>query len=1649
MFLRRASGPVVAFALTIFVVIGVQISVRTVRSRDPWKTPQRISSLTFGAARAAQCGDPGVVRVDHFASSYIANNSPGSWMCANGEEVFGQGTMVTFCDGGVEILQPTSGDCYLGEDACTIGKVTNDWGGDPCNTTQLGEYCCHQGPPFVAPSMDCEVLCPPKPPCCKGSDCSDCAINPLSLPASELAYTLPVFNADGFPPFEVYWRGRTLARLSNLGNPLGPRASHSLSFFLWKGVDELGTHHAHVAVEHGGVEAFTWDGSAWTPDDGRKSTLLAGAPGSCADPAVLTTPNAIYRFNDFCDGSTATEGMIFRLERPDGDYLDFVATPHGQIGTVTNRKGAILTFDYQGTEQPFSETWGRLYSVTAPGGDVFRIRFVAGLLSRIEGPSGPIWDLETEPKNGALLSVRDGAGGLENAWTYDPLSGGTILASESGPGETVGNNQIDISTSGNSAYLTFTPAGATTPVTNEYSITQVTGALAHVTGRTLAGECPNCGGSNQTRVFWDNTNLPRAVENGNGFITVYEDLTNQGNFSAAYDELGNPKVINEGCTGTLSAPSCSRRLSFTYQPGSAVVATSTRPSAAGPGVIATSSRTFAGSSTRVLLDSKTGRTAVQLDGALDDEKTRVVQRTYGSGAAGIEVSRIDGPYDGTLGVNDPRTDYSYYGTSPTDSCSGAPAPNNRHQVNQVTRWIDATRSLVTTYCNFDAAGRARKIKDHNNVVTDLLYNWRGQVTSQIRSLGSTSFETLYDYDPVGNLVRIRLPRITSNGRTGVKYTYDDADRLVKVETGYFTGLVTPVMTDPLLSVQYTRDAWGNTTKTEWRNDQGVLHLSEGAKFDAFNRLVCVARPYSSDCSGQKTEFEYDAEGNLLRSRDAQGDDIRFGGPSLSPTSPPEVPDWTYDNFGKVTRVQQEICLHPATDANGSCVGATLTNVDYLYDAALQLSSITVNDSVRGGQISTSYVTDDFGQVVKVGSPDGGSSFFTYDGAGRLYEISNALATYRLAYDRLGRLLSKLNVSTGVTELIYCYDGLNLGCGFTNNPQVATAGRLTAVKDAANKVQYSYDSFGRLAYENRVFPGATTPSVTYYSHNENGRRTGFTTPLGPPDAGGLTISYVLDDADRITKVNWSGPSMGGTIVRDIEWDASGPLRKWKRGISSGYFFEIIRDGASGRIIETKLNSSASVKLIWDSYAYASDGNVSKIPATVATPNILHDSQSRITQDRTASSVQSFTYDDAGNRVTHTGSSNYTYAAAANNRLVTAEGKTFGYDAAGNVSARVPGIGGIGYSGEGRVTSVTTGSGTTTYTRDYRGLRVQKAGAGGSGSYFFDPEGQLIHWQGPVTTLGCTIINPPNPNIRSTKKKISNETYVHLDGRPTAAIKSYVETACGESTYTTFVLQGIDYYYTEKMGVPRGVLSDASGAISGSAVLDAFGNPLSTSGTYAVPFRLPGQYALGVAEGGPSGSVGGLHENWNRLYDSQTGRYLQPDPFGQLADISLYRYAYNQPLLYVDPDGRGVLRLLCLSAFTGAGAWAGSTVGAPLGAGIGAGLAGGGGAVTTGGPGVVLGVPGAGVGMAAGAGIGGVGGAGLGAAAGQALCPDDDVCKKTPCTIKCFDKRTGALVEYYDNPSEDPAACATRFRAIQDSWDLISPGNVQCYLGRGTH
>ncbi|MFZ2631326.1 MAG: RHS repeat-associated core domain-containing protein [Desulfosalsimonadaceae bacterium] len=109
----------------------------------------------------------------------------------------------------------------------------------------------------------------------------------------------------------------------------------------------------------------------------------------------------------------------------------------------------------------------------------------------------------------------------------------------------------------------------------------------------------------------------------------------------------------------------------------------------------------------------------------------------------------------------------------------------------------------------------------------------------------------------------------------------------------------------------------------------------------------------------------------------------------------------------------------------------------------------------------------------------------------------------------------------------------------------------------------------------------------------------------------------------------------------------------------------------------------------------------------------------------------------------------------------------------------------------------------------------------------------------------------------------------------------------------------FYHNDHLGTPQ-KMTDVSGAVVWSAKSESFGETVVEVATVENNLRFPGQYFDAET---------GLHYNWFRYYDPNTGRYLRKDPISFLGgDVNLYRYCLGNPIIFYDPKGRAVPLLL---------------------------------------------------------------------------------------------------------------------------------------------
>ncbi len=98
-----------------------------------------------------------------------------------------------------------------------------------------------------------------------------------------------------------------------------------------------------------------------------------------------------------------------------------------------------------------------------------------------------------------------------------------------------------------------------------------------------------------------------------------------------------------------------------------------------------------------------------------------------------------------------------------------------------------------------------------------------------------------------------------------------------------------------------------------------------------------------------------------------------------------------------------------------------------------------------------------------------------------------------------------------------------------------------------------------------------------------------------------------------------------------------------------------------------------------------------------------------------------------------------------------------------------------------------------------------------------------------------------------------------------------------------------------------MTDAAGRKVWEAEYKPFGKAIVNQDPYGDGqivinnLRLPGQY---------HDAETGLHYNYHRDYDPETGRYLQPDPIGHKGGLNLYVYVDANPIKYFDATGEKI-------------------------------------------------------------------------------------------------------------------------------------------------
>ena len=648
---------------------------------------------------------------------------------------------------------------------------------------------------------------------------------------------------------------------------------------------------------------------------------------------------------------------------------------------------------------------------------------------------------------------------------------------------------------------------------------------------------------------------------------------------------------------------------------------------------------------------------------LDATRYRETRLTYEAGSKGLNVSQeqIVG-MPANISVTKTYT-YDSLGRKKTEALKRRTSPTNAALIDLTTsydydaldRIIKATDSLSNEVINnYDNNGQLWKVT-HRYKRPDGSYDVRDVITRTFDAADRVKTETdaegnvtTYSYDDAGNVIAV----LDAEGHT-TRFEYDAMNRKTAVidATGY--------RTETMLTLR------GDVVGIKNANDEKVTF-----EIDALGRKTAAI-----DAKGYRSEFQYDENGNLTCTIDANAQ------AGLQPKNTLGCSESrAYDELNRVTKI---------TDAlNGE--------TSFTYDLAG--NRLTVKDAEAK---TWSFAYDDLGRLTS--ETDHSAKVISYkpDEAGNIYEKTNRLnEVTRYSFDNDNRL-TRVDYLKDSTAETFGYDA---------------AGNRNAATNANVSYAFNWDRLNRLTSKT----------------DSRGKNMAFTFDkvgniLTKTTYQGSTTSYVYNAANRLVMLR--NPDY--TQV-DYQYDPAGRLlsRVSAAGARASYQYD-----ANGWLTRLAQYDAANAPISDTSYTRDRAGNIlTQVDATTTTTFTMDALYRLQTADyRGLSNDELFTYDKVGNRKTYTKGSltantdtrYYNYTAGTNRlaevRIGSASGtleSSFTNDFEGRLTAQ-SGIGAktLTWDAKGRVKTV----GGETYSYDPMDYRIGRSGGTlGNRSYFLEGE-----------------------------------------------------------------------------------------------------------------------------------------------------------------------------------------------------------------------------------------------------------------------------------------------------------------------------------------
>ena len=545
-----------------------------------------------------------------------------------------------------------------------------------------------------------------------------------------------------------------------------------------------------------------------------------------------------------------------------------------------------------------------------------------------------------------------------------------------------------------------------------------------------------------------------------------------------------------------------------------------------------------------------------------------------------------------------------------------------------------------------------------------------------------------------------------------------------------------------------------------------------------------------------------------------------------------------------------------------------------YDAWGNITSV---EDGNGNQ--TGFRLDDWGRIIEIHTPEGGTERYTYDHAGNITSTTDANGgTITYAYNSMGRVCQTTD-QEGFSEYFY-YD---------------EEGRLeTRIDRNGNKTTTHYNMDGNLSYQRAEDKKGRNPvasrylyypdgklrqaeggGITYdYAYTPNGLLKSKSASGNPlleyaydrsrnlsclTDSAGNSLHYTYDAMDRLKQVSEGQ----GDILASYSYNPSGGLCRlqYGNGIQTEYGYN---DSGTLSSLVT-VTKQGQVLLNFD-YAYDGNGNCIQKSGAPYQNTYAYDRMNRLLEAVQDGKTEKYTYDLAGNRLKkESGRKTEIYEYNAKNQLtgIQSEEKTiqYRYDLQGNLLEEL-----------GRTWKKRYAYDAANRQKDIELTRMSE----GRAEYFhqsncYDAEGLRYETKEDGKVIRFLF------DRGELAEEIREDAHIRYTRGydPLSLIWNETEKS---------------YFVPDEMGSTLFLL-DKEHEIQKTYRYDAFGAILDESGDTFKRLTYTGQMYDGAMR---------QYYLRARFYNPSIGRFMQEDIY-RGDGLNLYAYCANNPVMYFDPSG----------------------------------------------------------------------------------------------------------------------------------------------------